>query len=49
MQFENVNSTAQMYIRPTLEAADVVLNGQVSPEYIAEFIQKMFSAIKEQL
>ena len=49
MQFENVNQAAQTYIRPTLETADIVLNGQVTPEYIAEFIQKMFRAIKEQL
>ena len=49
MQFENVNLTAQTYIRPTLEFADIVLNGQVSPEYIAEFINKMFDEIKKAL
>lgn len=49
MQFENVNLTAQTYIRPTLESADIVLNGQVSPEYIEEFINKMFAEIKKAL
>ncbi len=46
MQFENVNQTAQTYIRPTLECADIVLNGQATPEYIEDVINKMFFAIK---
>jgi len=45
MQFKNVNQTAQTYIRPTLESADIVLSGQVPREYIVEVVNKMVSKI----
>ena len=45
MQFEDVNRTAQIYIRPALQHADVVLNGLVSCEYIEELVDKIFEAI----
>ncbi len=47
MQFEIVNAAAEKYIRPTLENADVVLNGEVEPAYISFIIQKIFHRIKE--
>lgn len=46
VQFEDVNRTAQIYIRPALQHADVVLNGLVSCEYIEEIIDKIFKAIQ---
>ena len=46
MQFEDVNATAQKYIRPNLECCDVVLNGVVTEDYIEEVINKIFAAIK---
>lgn len=49
MQFEDVNRTAQIYIRPALQHADVVLNGLVSCEYIEELVDKIFKAIQAAL
>ena len=46
MQFEAVNKAADLYIRPTQQKADVILNGQVDPEYISFIIQKIFHKIK---
>ena len=46
VQFEDVNRTAQIYIRPALQHADVVLNGLVSCEYIEETIDSIFKAIQ---
>lgn len=45
MQFENVNTTAQTYIRPAMETADIVMNGVVSSEYIQEMTEKIFRTI----
>ena len=45
MQFENVNSTAQTYIRPAMQCADIVMNGVVSSEYIQEMTEKIFRTI----
>ena len=46
LQFENVNSAAQVYIRPTMKDADIVINGLTTAEYIEEIIEKIFHAIK---
>lgn len=45
MQFENVNITAQTYIRPAMESADIVMNGVVSSEYIQQMTEKIFRTI----
>lgn len=45
MQFENVNTTAQTYIRPAMQCADIVMNGVVSSEYIQEITEKIFRTI----
>ncbi len=45
MQFENVNLTAQTYIRPAMQSADIVMNGVVSSEYIQEITEKIFRTI----
>lgn len=45
MQFENVNLTAQTYIRPAMQTADIVMNGVVSTEYIQEITEKIFRTI----
>ena len=45
MQFENVNMTAQTYIRPAMQCADIVMNGVVSSEYIQEMTEKIFRTI----
>lgn len=45
MQFENVNTTAQTYIRPAMESADIVMNGVVSSEYIQQMTEKIFRTI----
>jgi len=42
IQFENVNTTAQTYIRPAMESADIVMNGVVSSSYIQEMTEKIF-------
>ena len=42
MQFENVNTTAQTYIRPAMQCADIVMNGVVSSAYIQEITEKIF-------
>ena len=47
VQFANVNETAQTYIRPALESADIVLNGVVSAEYISELSLKIYRLIKD--
>lgn len=47
MQFENVNTTAQTYIRPAMEVADIVMNGVVSSDYIQEMTEKIFRTMDE--
>lgn len=47
MQFENVNFTAQTYIRPAMQTADIVMNGVISREYIQEITEKIFRTIDE--
>ncbi len=45
MQFSDVNSTAQVYIRPTMQQADIVVNGLSSSEYIEEITGKIISLV----
>ena len=49
LQFKDVNTTAQKYIRPTYQIADVIINGLVSQEYIQDITQKMFKSIRDLL
>lgn len=46
LQFQDVNRTAQQYIRPTYQIADAVINGLVSQEYIQQITDKIFNALK---
>lgn len=46
MQFSDVNKTAQQYIRPTMEIADVIINGMVEIDYIEIITDKIFSTIE---
>lgn len=46
LQFQDVNRTAQKYIRPTYQIADAVINGMVSQEYIQEITDKIFNALE---
>ncbi len=46
LQFEDVNRTAQVYIRPTMQEADIVLNGVSSAQYIEEITYKILSFLK---
>ena len=46
LQFENVNSAAQVYIRPTMQHADIVINGLTTAEYIEEITEKIMHAVK---
>lgn len=45
LQFNDVNKTAQQYIRPTMGIADVVINGLVDVDYIEIVTDKIFSTI----
>ncbi len=45
MQFHDVNQTAFRYIRPTMELADVVINGLTTQEYIEEVANKLIYAV----
>ena len=49
LQFKDVNTTAQKYIRPTYQIADVIINGLVSQEYIQDITQKMFKSLRDLL
>lgn len=49
LQFKDVNTTAQKYIRPTYQIADVIINGLVSQEYIQDITQKIFKSIRDLL
>ena len=46
MQYKDVNSTAQKYIRPAQDISDIVINGLVSQEYIVEITDMIFNSIK---
>lgn len=45
MQFHDVNQTAFRYIRPTMEIADIVINGLTTQEYIEEVANKLIYAV----
>lgn len=47
LQFQDVNRTAQQYIRPAYEISDAVINGMVSQEYIQEITDKIFKTLRE--
>lgn len=46
LQFQDVNRTAQQYIRPAYQISDAIINGLVSQEYIQEITDKIFQALK---
>lgn len=46
-QFNDVNTTAQIYIRPTMQNADIVINGLTSAEYIEEITTKIINTIND--
>lgn len=46
LQFQDVNRTAQQYIRPAYQIADAVINGMVSQEYIQHITDKIFNTLK---
>ncbi len=45
MQFHDVNQTAFRHIRPSMDIADVVINGMTTHEYIEDFIKELIQAI----
>ena len=45
MQFHDVNQTAFRYIRPTMDIADVVINGMTTQSYIEDIVQQLIDAI----
>lgn len=47
VQFNDVNSTAQIYIRPTMKNADIVINGLASAEYIEEITTRIINLIND--
>ena len=47
LQFKNVNETAQLYIRPTYQIADCIINGMVDKEYIKEITDRIMSRLAE--
>ena len=47
MQFKDVNTTAQTYIRPALQISDVILNGLSEASYITDLTYKIYEKIKE--
>ena len=47
MQFQDVNKTAQEYIRPNYQIADAVINGMVSQEYIRQITDKIFKVLHD--
>lgn len=46
LQFQDVNRTAQEYIRPNYQIADAVINGLVSQEYIQQITDKILISLK---
>lgn len=46
LQFQDVNRTAQEYIRPAYQISDAVINGMVSQEYIQQITDKIFNTLK---
>ena len=48
-QFNDVNATAQIYIRPTMKNADIVINGLTSAEYIEEMTTRIINLVDDVL
>ncbi len=46
-QFNDVNTTAQIYIRPTMKNADIVINGLTSAEYIEEITTRVINLVND--
>ncbi len=46
-QFNDVNTTAQIYIRPTMKNADIVINGLASAEYIEEITTRIINLVND--
>lgn len=46
-QFNDVNATAQIYIRPTMKNADIIINGLASAEYIEDITTKIINLISD--
>lgn len=47
MQFHDVNQTAFRYIRPTMDIADIVVNGLTTQEYIEDMTHRFIQAITD--
>ena len=47
LQFQDVNKTAQQYIRPAYQISDAVINGMVSQKYIQDITDKIFNTLKD--
>ena len=47
MQFHDVNQTAFRYIRPTMDMADIVVNGLTTQEYIEDMTHRFINAITD--
>lgn len=45
-QYKDVNRTAHLYIRPTMEISDVVINGLVDVAYIQNITDRIFTVIE---
>lgn len=45
-QYKDVSRTAQLYIRPTMEISDVVINGLVEVGYIQKITDRIFTVIE---
>lgn len=46
LQFQDVNKTAQKYIRPAMKICDVIINGMVEIDYIEVITDKIFNTIE---
>jgi len=46
LQFQDVNRTAQQYIRPAYQISDAVINGMVSQEYIQDITDRIFKTLQ---
>ena len=47
MQFKDVNTTAQTYIRPVLQISDVILNGLSDASYITDLTGMIYDKVKK--
>lgn len=47
MQFKDVNTTAQTYIRPAYQISDVILNGLSDASYITDLTSMMYNRISK--